>query len=99
MQTSSGFGRVFLTGLLGLLLASFAYGQHGTGSVTGTVTDPTGAIVPGAGVTLINTATNVQKTTETTGAGNFHFDFVDVGKYNLRIAAKGFADYEYDGLE
>jgi len=98
MRTTFGFGRVFLTGLLGLLLASFAYGQHGTGSVTGTVTDPTGAVVPGAGVTLVNTATNIQKSTDTNSAGTFNFDFVDIGKYNLRISAKGFADYEYDGL-
>ncbi len=98
MRTRLRISDFLLTALLGLFLATCAFGQHGTGAVTGTLTDPTGAVVPGATATLINTQTGVQKSAETNAAGIYRFDFVEVGSYNLRIAAKGFADYEWDGL-
>ncbi len=98
MRTGSKIIRVLVTGLLGLFLASFAYGQRGNGGVFGTVIDPTGAVVPGATATLINTQTGIQKTVDTNSAGIFQFDFVTVGTYNLRVVAKGFTEYEWDGL-
>ena len=61
-----------------------------TGSVAGTVTDPQGAAVAGATVTLIDTATNISRTTATNENG--HYIFVDVlpGKYNVTVNKTGF---------
>ena len=98
MRTNLRLSQVLSTVLLGLFLASFAYGQRGVGAVTGTVTDPTGAVVPGATASLLNTETGMKKSMATNSAGIYRFEFVDVGKYNLTLVAKGFANYEWDGL-
>src|ERR1019366_5580128 len=98
MRTRLSISDVLLTAFLGLLLATSAFGQRGNGGVFGTVTDPTGALVPGASTTLINTQTGIQKTVDTNTAGIFQFGFVTVGTYNLKVVAKGFSEYEWDGL-
>lgn len=98
MRTRLRISEIFLTALLGLFFATFAFGQRGTGGVTGTLSDPTGAVVPGATVTLANTQTGVQKTAITNAAGIYRFDFAPIGTYNLKVSAKGFAEYEWDGL-
>ena len=98
MRTRLRISEVLLTALLGLFLATSAFGQLGSGAVTGTLADPTGAVVPGATATLINTQTGAQKNALTNGAGIYRFDFVPVGSYNLKVVAKGFSEYEWDGL-
>src|SRR5215475_1588484 len=68
-----------------------AFGQGGSGELTGLVTDPTGAIVSGAEVTLTNSATGEKRTTTTTGAGIYRFVALPVvGSYSLEAAPKGF---------
>ncbi|HMB28875.1 MAG TPA: carboxypeptidase-like regulatory domain-containing protein, partial [Blastocatellia bacterium] len=52
-----------------LLLASFVLGQSDRGTITGTVTDSSGAAVPGANVTVTSVATNANSTAVTTGDG------------------------------
>ena len=69
-----------------------------TGDVTGTVTDPTGAVVPGASLTLTNAATNGSKQVTTSGDGTYRFAFVDPGNYKLVISAKGFRNQERDSV-
>ncbi len=84
--------------VLTLAFASLSFGQLGKGVITGTVTDPSGAAIPGATVTLINEATDVQRVATTNEAGLFRFGFADVGSYTLRVSAKGFANYEIQKL-
>src|SRR3990172_7362537 len=84
----------FLAVLVSSILAVPTYGQLGKGVITGTVTDPTGAVIPGATVALVNEATGVERTIQTSSAGLYRFEFADVGSYLVRISAKGFADYE-----
>jgi hypothetical protein len=62
----------------------------GTGIVVGTVTDPSGAAVPGATVTLTDTATNAERTAITNETGRYNFPNVPPGKYNLTINKAGF---------
>src|ERR1700688_3860248 len=62
----------------------------GTGIVVGTVTDPSGAAVPGATVTLIDAATNSERITTTNDTGRYDFPNVPPGKYNLTISKGGF---------
>ena len=61
-----------------------------SGTVTGTVADPTGALVPGAEVTLVQQGTNATQTTTTDSAGRYLFPAVNPGMYTVKCTAKGF---------
>src|SRR2546425_891632 len=61
-----------------------------SGSVTGQVSDPQGAIVPGADVTLTDTATKSSQTTTTNDAGRYSFPVVNPGTYDLLVSKQGF---------
>src|SRR3712207_2811409 len=74
--------------LLVAALCATAFAQ-GTSSLTGTVTDPNGAVVSGANVTATNVATNVSTTTQTTESGLYRFPTLPVGNYTLKVAAAG----------
>ena len=79
-----------------VLLALFAaisipgFSQSVRGVVTGLVTDPSGAVIPGATVTMTNPATAVSAVTLSNGAGVYRFDGVLVGDYDIKVVAKGF---------
>ena len=60
------------------------------GSVSGTITDPSGAGMPKAHVTLINKATSVQKEAETDESGHYTITDVPPGNYDLKVTASGF---------
>src|ERR1700752_1015111 len=72
----------------GLTPAAFA--QAGRGSISGLVTDPTGAIVPGARVVAQSQATGLKLSTASTGAGLYSFVSLAPGTYELTASAKGF---------
>src|SRR6266536_1752792 len=77
--------------IFALLCVVPAFGQGGSGELTGLVTDPTGAVVSGATVTLTNTGTGEKRTAVTTGAGIYRFVALPVvGSYTLDTDAKGF---------
>ncbi len=79
----------FLAALLLLTIPSF--GQSLTsGSVAGTITDPTGAAVPGAAVTLKNRDTGSVQTTTTNGTGAYRFDLLNPGNYSISTTSQGF---------
>src|SRR5262245_44920262 len=80
-----------LTATLLLLMAS-ALAQTSRGTVSGIVSDPNGAVVPGAIITLTNDQTGVSRTTTTNGEGLYRFDAVDLGSYSVKIAATGFGN-------
>ncbi|MFQ5777677.1 MAG: TonB-dependent receptor, partial [Terriglobia bacterium] len=71
-----------------------ALAQLTTGSVSGTVVDPTGAVIPGATVTLTNEATGVTREVQTNQVGTFVIDRVRTGSYTLRITVSGFRTFE-----
>lgn len=78
-----------------LLMAAFAlpsaFTQTVTGSITGVVTDPSGALVAGATVTAQNTGTGVSTTAQTNGAGVYTIRFLPIGSYTLSVSATGFS--------
>lgn len=69
-----------------------------TGSISGTVKDPTGAVIPGATVTVTNTATGVQMKTTTNDSGFYSFPSLPVGRYDLRVEEEGFGVQKRTGL-
>jgi hypothetical protein len=77
--------------LLTALLASFAVGQSVvTGDIAGTVTDPSGAVVSGAEVTLKSVTEGTTVTTTTNSTGGFRFALLKPSEYKLTIGQKGF---------
>ncbi len=76
---------------LALLLAATAVlAQAPTGDITGTVSDPTGAVVSGATITLINPLTNFQRVVKSNEAGVYSLPALQPGRYNLKVEMQGF---------
>ena len=80
--------------VLFLLGAGTVWPQAGVSSVRGVVRDQTQAVVPGATVTLTNTATNVARNTTTNEVGIYVFPAVVPGPYRITMEAAGFQKFE-----
>jgi hypothetical protein len=76
--------------LAGLGLLTSVWGQTGTSTVRGVVTDQEGRVLPNATVTLTNVETNAVRTTKTTDSGAYVFDLITPSDYRLEVEAKGF---------
>ena len=90
-------GRLFvLLGCLAvaLVLTSGLQAQELRGKVTGTVTDASGAVIPGAAITLTNDETTVSDSTSTSEVGSYLFDFVLPGTYTVSVELEGFRTFE-----
>jgi len=74
-----------------LCLSITTFAQTSRGTVSGVITDPTGAVIAGANVVLTNSATTVSRTTVTNEDGFYRFDAVDLGSYKIKITATNFA--------
>src|SRR5260370_3222412 len=74
------------------------WSQTVQGVVTGTITDPTGAVVPGATVTITNVGTNISQTTKTGSDGSYRFPLVPPGTYTIEIKAANFAVIRASGI-
>jgi hypothetical protein len=83
-----------------LLACVSAAPQDTTGSIAGTVTDPSGAVVPDATVLLKDTQKNVDVRNTVTGpSGDFAFPGITFGQYSVTVEAKGFRKYVQGGVE
>src|SRR5580704_13840950 len=80
--------------VMGLLLcflnASSAFAQVDQGAIIGAVTDSTGAVVPGAQVSIMETNTWLVLKTKTNSSGNYFFSPVKIGNYTVSASAPGF---------
>ena len=85
--------------LAAVWMMSQAYGQLTTATVTGTVTDATGAAIPGAALSLENTTRGAVRTAVSDSSGRFSFDFVQVGSYRLTVTQKGFETGTRSGID
>jgi hypothetical protein len=72
--------------------------QEFRGGILGRVTDPSGAVVPGAAVTVTNQETNVAVETRTNQEGNYNVPYLVPGRYIVSVAAKGFRKTEQPGV-
>ncbi|HEX8736590.1 MAG TPA: TonB-dependent receptor [Pyrinomonadaceae bacterium] len=73
--------------------ANSIYAQGTTGQISGTVTDPNGAVVQGASVTISSQETGLSRATTTTGDGIYSFQQLPPGNYEIAVSANGFARY------
>lgn len=81
---------IILATLLMCLLALTTLGQATTGSLSGSINDPSGAVVGGATVAVVNSATGAERSAESTGTGTFDFQALQPGTYTISVEAKGF---------
>jgi hypothetical protein len=94
------FGCITLTTLCFLLVQSpCAFGQVDEGSISGTVQDPTGAVVPNAKVTLLNTDQGLTLETTSSGSGEYTFSPVRIGHYTVSVTAPGFSTTTQQNLQ
>jgi hypothetical protein len=84
--------------LIGMLGTGAAYAQNASAHIRGSVTDPTGAVVPGASVTAINSATGVKYTSKTNAAGEYLFPDLPIGTYSVSATAPGFKTFTATGI-
>ena len=78
--------------LLATSLAPFARSQENA-TITGTITDPSGALVPDASITLVEEATRHEYQTHSNSAGIYLFGNLSIGHFNLKAAAPGFQSF------
>ena len=91
--------QLLLCALAAVCMMSQVYGQLTTATVRGTVTDATGAAIPGATLTLDNLTRGASRTGVSDASGRFSFDFVQVGSYRLTVAQKGFETGTRSGID
>jgi hypothetical protein len=101
-RSSMGFlsrhQRLSLTATAVLIGSAVAGAQTFRGTLSGTVTDPTGAAIANASLELVNPATNENLKTKSNGAGEFLYPELSVGTYKLTVSAPGFAASSIDHL-
>ena len=83
--------------LLVAILCGAAWAQD-TASLTGTVTDASGAAVPGAQVAARNAEHGINRTGTTNESGDFLFSSLPIGSYDLTVTSTGFKKYEAKGV-
>src|SRR6266702_7334356 len=84
--------------VLVLALPLSVFGQGTTGSVTGTVTDPSGAAIVGASVTVTQTSTNAIHTVTSSGTGGFTVTQLPPGDYTVKVDKSGFQSSEQKAI-
>ena len=90
--------RSFLSVAVVLLLAVSAAGQSTTGTITGTVSDVTGAVLPGVEVTVINVGTNLTRNLITNESGNYTAPQLPLGAYRVEALLPGFQTAVRSGI-
>src|SRR5438874_9008732 len=91
--------RLVVAILIAFSLAVAANGQTFRGTINGTVTDPSGGVVPNATVKATEIGTGIDHTTTTTNDGAFAFQDIPLGLYKVTVTATGFPAYAVDKVE
>lgn len=85
-------------GLLLTFASAMAFAQIDTGSIVGTVRDPSGAAIPKATVNLTNKATSQISSTVTNSVGEYQFPSLHPGDYSVKAVANGFSTQEFSDV-
>src|SRR5437870_8157854 len=89
----------FLAAVLLLLLSSYVFGQTSNATVGGTVSDATGALIPGVTIKATNTATGIVTMVFSNEAGAYQFASLQTGAYTLSAELPGFQTQTYNGVQ
>jgi hypothetical protein len=81
-----------------LLAVAGLSAQTFRGTILGTITDPSGAVVAGAKVTAKNTGTGLERSTETSGDGSYSIPELPIGTYNVTVSQQGFQTFVATGV-
>ena len=84
--------------ILGAALTAHLSAQESTARLLGTVTDPTGAVIPSANVSARNVATGIERKTTTNESGNYSIPMLPIGQYTLVVESAGFRTSTISGL-
>lgn len=84
--------------VIALVGAGVVFGQSGVGTILGTVTDASGAVIANATVEVTNTATNVTQKTQTTSAGTYNVPYLRPGIYRVSVSMTGFQKSVTEGV-
>lgn len=101
-KTARQMTRCLFLALLGIALFTVTqsgFGQDTNASLSGTVTDPSGAVIPGAQLSLSNEATGFKSNFVSDAAGEYSFQNLTPGKYDLSVTANGFKSTDQRGIE
>ena len=93
-MTRSMVGAVFYL----LFLSTVTFAQTSNATVGGTVSDPTGALIPGVAITATNPATGIVTTVVTNEAGAYQFASLQTGSYAVSAELPGFQTQTYNGV-
>ena len=98
IERTSKMKQLLVVVLLVVFLLVPANAQTFRGAINGTVTDPSGASVPGAHIRATNRATSIDYSSESTSDGQFAFQDLPVGTYKVSVVASGFPTLEVDNI-
>ena len=88
-----------LSATLAALFSLCAWSQTRLATVSGTITDPSGALVPGVSVTIASQGTGLKRSALTDSSGEYRFAGLPIGNYSLRIEKTGFQSQTREGVE
>src|SRR3984957_19847402 len=88
-----------LAAALAALFSVGAWSQTQLATVSGAITDPSGAVVPGVSVTIVSQGTGLKRSAPTDTAGEYRFAGLPTGNYSLRIERTGFQSQIREGVE
>jgi hypothetical protein len=94
----SALCRISLSALSCVLFVPSVLGQVVTGSIYGTVTDSSGAVIPGAAVIATNLSTSASKTTKADASGDYSFPVLDPGDYKVFVQMTGFQSQTQESI-
>src|SRR5204863_9833873 len=90
--------KTVFAGLACILFACSAFAQSDRGAITGTVADGTGALIPGAKISLTNMETGAKFETVTTATGNYTAPGLPSGTYTLSVEHPGFSSFTQSNI-
>jgi len=95
-------GSAQLVCLLVVLVFSFvsvSFGQSTRGELAGSITDASGALIPGARIVAVNSDTGSKSETTSTSSGAYHFTELSIGRYSVTVTAPGFSVATSNGVQ
>src|SRR6266481_2964386 len=87
-----------VVGLIMFLIAGIAWGQVTTGTISGTVKDSTGAVLPGTMVVILNDETGISRTLQTDASGRYSAPSLSLGHYRVTGTLAGFHAVSRTGI-